>query len=245
LKKLTFIEKVLMFLVKWAGSHTYRLLYYTFRVRVEGLEQAVPCILNPHIGASWHSRTLSMPWLVTRLPSYGFMVSQSKDGRMVSYMLKGLGQIPIVGSSSRRGLVAALEARKLILDGGRLGMAPDGPRGPSREVQSGVVSIAIETGVPVLPIAVSAKDAWWARSWDRFLFPKPFTQLLYIIGNPLFPPPRGAGDEEREAFARVIGEELDRITEEADRRFDWMRRNPRAARGLPLRKCLQGKKCPM
>jgi len=46
-----------------------------------------------------------------------------------------------------------------------------------RSIAPGAVIAAQRTGVPIIPIRVSASRAWRLKSWDRFLIPKPFARV--------------------------------------------------------------------
>jgi lysophospholipid acyltransferase (LPLAT)-like uncharacterized protein len=91
----------------------------------------------------------------------------------------------------------------------------DGPRGPARVVQPGIVQLARLTGGWILPITSSSKRPRFLDSWDRYLLPLPFSENVVLYGEP-FPIERDASDEQ--ALER-IGEALDRATKEADDRL--------------------------
>ena len=52
------------------------------------------------------------------------------------------------------------------------GFAVDGPRGPARKVQPGVVWLAKLTGNPVVPFHMEASSYWSLKSWDRTQIPR-------------------------------------------------------------------------
>ena len=82
-----------------------------------------------------------------------------------------------------RGLIRAFRG------GHCLGIAPDGPLGPARQVKPGVVQISAMTGGVIAPIAVACTRSWEAKSWDRLLLPKPFTRGCFVMADPIAPPP--------------------------------------------------------
>jgi lysophospholipid acyltransferase (LPLAT)-like uncharacterized protein len=61
----------------------------------------------------------------------------------------------------------------------------DGPRGPARTVQSGVVWLAAATGCPILPFHIEAASQWTLGSWDRTQIPRPFTNVAVAFGEPI------------------------------------------------------------
>jgi lysophospholipid acyltransferase (LPLAT)-like uncharacterized protein len=70
-------------------------------------------------------------------------------------------------------------------DGRPAGFAVDGPRGPARQVQPGVVWLAKLTGNPVVPFHMEAARYWNLRSWDRTQIPRPFTTVALVVGTPI------------------------------------------------------------
>ena len=52
-----------------------------------------------------------------------------------------------------------------------LAVTPDGPRGPRRVVQPGVVYLASRTGMRIVPIGVGHRRPWRMKSWDSFRDP--------------------------------------------------------------------------
>ena len=80
-------------------------------------------------------------------------------------------------------------------DGWDLAFTPDGPRGPLREVQPGVILAAAATGLPIQPVAIAATRAKLLRSWDRFVVPLPFSTVHFVYGEPLAVERRGDADQ--------------------------------------------------
>jgi len=96
--------------------------------------------------------------------------------------------------------------------GAAAALTVDGPTGPPRVVQPGIVHVARLTGGWILPITFSSDRPRFLASWDRYLVPLPFSENVVLYGEP-FPVPKEAG--EAEALERVA-RALDGATEEAD-----------------------------
>jgi hypothetical protein len=225
-KPLTLLERVLMELVWWLGPWTYRLLCSTYRVRIEGKRwHEWVCRTGCVVGVLWHQRLFSAPFFLRRIPDLALLVSRSKDGEMIRYILESLGYRAVQGSSTRRGGEAYREMKAHLARGGRVGITPDGPRGPARRVQPGAPRLALESGAWILPVTISARPGWFLPSWDRFLFPRPFARVVVLFGEP-FPPGQGPAKQIQARIARC----LDELTEEADRRLGV--KAPRAAENL-------------
>jgi hypothetical protein len=128
------------------------------------------------------------------------LVSQSRDGEIIARILGRLGFDTARGSSSRGGDRAALKLAALGREGYDLAVTPDGPRGPRGSVAPGVAVVAARSGAPIVPVAVAARPAWNARSWDRFLVPPPFARVWVVYGESIDVP---AGADPRDVAVRV------------------------------------------
>ena len=84
-------------------------------------------------------------------------------------------------------------------------------------MQPGVITLARLTGIPVIPVAFSARPSRRLRSWDRTLLPYPFGRGRFVCGEPM-PVPRKADQAEQERLRLVLESEVDRITDLADDR---------------------------
>jgi lysophospholipid acyltransferase (LPLAT)-like uncharacterized protein len=70
-----------------------------------------------------------------------------------------------------------------------ISVTPDGPRGPRRQVQAGLVYLAARTGLPIVPAGFGFARPWRARSWDRFAVPRPGSFATTVTGAPIQIPP--------------------------------------------------------
>lgn len=177
------------------------------RERCEGLRaRGVPILF-----ALWHGR-MFLSILEHRSFGIATMASQSKDGEIIARWLERNGYRATRGSSSRGGGNALRELVRHVRAGGHAALTVDGPRGPAREVQPGIVQLAKLTGGWILPITSSSSRPRFLASWDRYLLPMPFSRGIVAYGEP-FPIPPGLPDEEA---ARRIADALDAATAEAD-----------------------------
>lgn len=105
--------------------------------------------------AFWHGRLLMMPY---SYPGRGItiLVSQSKDGELITRTVKGFG-IESVRGSSTRGWFGGIKGLLRSVQSGRdLAITPDGPRGPAGRAQMGIIQIARATGLPIIPVSFGA-----------------------------------------------------------------------------------------
>ncbi|HOX00064.1 MAG TPA: DUF374 domain-containing protein, partial [Deltaproteobacteria bacterium] len=106
----------------------------------------------------------------------------------------------IVRGSSSRGGSEALDQMASLLRQRRIAAhVVDGPRGPAGTVKAGLVRLAQLGNAVIAPFYVTAEHAWFFRSWDRFMVPKPFSRVRLRFGDPIaLSGLNGPGDFERE-----------------------------------------------
>jgi lysophospholipid acyltransferase (LPLAT)-like uncharacterized protein len=134
--------------------------------------------------AFWHRHLVLMRYAY-RGERMSVLISQSWDGELVARTLENLGIESVRGSSSRGGALALRETLRRAAEGSDLAFTPDGPRGPLRVAQPGVVLAAKSTGLPVIPVAIAASRAKLLKSWDRMLVPLPGARVEVVYGEPL------------------------------------------------------------
>jgi lysophospholipid acyltransferase (LPLAT)-like uncharacterized protein len=134
--------------------------------------------------AFWHGRVLAATYFF-RGRGIVVMISENFDGEWIARIIERFGFGTSRGSSSRGGRRALMQLKRQMDDGRPAGFAVDGPRGPARQVQPGVVWLAKLTGNPVVPFHMEAARYWNLRSWDRTQIPRPFTTVALVVGTPI------------------------------------------------------------
>ncbi len=142
----------------------------------------------------WHEWIV--PYVFARPhASMAGLISQHRDGEYLADAMTAVGLKTVRGSTSRGGAAAVRQ----IIDECQewdVGITPDGPRGPRREMKPGVAFLASRTGRPVVPSAVACSSAWTIRgSWTDLLLPKPFSRVVFCAGEPLLIPADADRDE--------------------------------------------------
>lgn len=135
------------------------------------------------------------------------MVSASRDGALLTYILELFGAQPIRGSTSRRGHQALREMVSCARRGCDLAITPDGPRGPRYRVQFGVIDLSKVTGLPIVPVSYSVNWRIKLKSWDKFIIPLPFARCDVYFGKPIHVPANSTF-EERETLRRLLENSL-------------------------------------
>jgi lysophospholipid acyltransferase (LPLAT)-like uncharacterized protein len=193
----------------WLGTLSYR-----YRPLGPNVDPKRPECRGRYIYAFWHEGLL--------LPAYHYgrtrvhvLISEHADGQLIAEVCRHLG-FPTVRGSPKRGAVKATRQMVKLAQTAHLAITPDGPRGPRREVQPGLVYLAARTSLPIVPAGFAYDRPWRARSWDRFAMPRPWSRATCVTGEPIRVP-AAVSREELEDYRRQVEVELLRVTEAAER----------------------------
>lgn len=203
--------------ISWVAAKYIRLVWITGRWQVENDDVIAGFIESgkPAIGCFWHGRMLMIPNMWRYDAPVSILISQHRDGRLISRALSFLNIGTIAGSTSRGGGGALVSIVRALKRGEYIGITPDGPRGPRMRVARGAAAAARLSGAPLIPITFSAKWRIVASSWDRMVVPLPFTRGIVRIGAPISVPPE-AEKTGLEQATRTLEETLVRMTNELD-----------------------------
>ncbi len=137
-----------------------------FRPKVTGLRN-VP-INGPVIIASNHlsfSDSIFMPLVVPRkvtfLAKSEYFTSPGPKGLLKKLTFIALGQVPVDRSGGRRSEAALITGLKVLAEGNCLGIYPEGTRSPDGRLykgRTGIARLAIESGAPIIPVAMFDTD---------------------------------------------------------------------------------------
>ena len=172
-------------LIAGLGAPVIAALGRTWKFTSEGAE-AYDRILaagQRPIMAFWHGRILPAT-VFWRDRGIVVITSENFDGEWIARIITRFGYGQARGSSSRGGVKALVQLKRLMQQGHPTGFTLDGPRGPAGHAQPGAVWLAKATGQPILPFHVEAASAWHVRSWDRTQVPKPFSRVAVAVGAP-------------------------------------------------------------
>lgn len=136
------------------------------RPKVEGLEN-IPTS-GPAILASNHLAVVDSFYLPLMVPRRIYFLAKSEyftgtglSGRFQRWFFSSSGQIPIDRSGADAAAGALISARRMLDKGELMGMYPEGTRSPDGRLfkgKTGLARIAMETGVPVIPVAMIGTD---------------------------------------------------------------------------------------
>jgi len=113
----------------------------------------------------------------------GIMISKSRDGGLISSVAERTGWHPVRGSSSKGGSEGLKMMIEHLIKNRLAAHIVDGPLGPAGKVKSGAIRLAQAASAAIVPFYVHADRAWYFRSWDRFLLPKPFAKVVLKFGD--------------------------------------------------------------
>ncbi len=147
--------------------------------------------LNPspnHIYAFWHENLplffstnlrLKEPHIWLQHPML-FM-------KPIHVMVKMMGLKEMAyGSSGNKGKAAMERVNTQLKNGYSTMINPDGPAGPTKKLKAGVLIMARETGVPIIPITLDASPKWIMNTWDKKKQPLPFSKITITYHKPIY-----------------------------------------------------------
>ncbi|MBN1385003.1 MAG: lysophospholipid acyltransferase family protein [Elusimicrobia bacterium] len=140
---------------------------------------------KPVIFTFWHGRQIYLVWAHRNEGVY-ILVSKSRDGGYITGITEKFGCKNVRGSTSRGGFEALCSLVEKGKAGNPIAFTPDGPRGPLKKVQPGVLVVAQKTGLPIIPMSSSAKRKYIVRNWDEFHIPFPFGKVALCHGKPIY-----------------------------------------------------------
>lgn len=191
-------------LVGWVS----RLWFATCKVRMHGTEHCRETLdSNKQVIATfWHYSILGA-FQVLKDYEGVCMVSSSKDGEYIARLAEHYGFTTVRGSRNNQGVKALKDLIRVARAGENTAIVADGSQGPPLVLQPGSILLSSRTGVPILPVAWSSSSYIAIRSWDRTAFPKPFSTVDFVFGEPVVVPP-GIKGEELEEWRLVVQERL-------------------------------------
>lgn len=140
-----------------------------------------------YIYGFWHEHLLT-PAYAASMADTSILIGTHADGEMITQVVKKLGMGVIRGSTTRGGAAALISM--IRAECRHLSMTPDGPRGPRRKCQMGIIYLASVTGLPIVCFGLGYKRAWRAKSWDQLVVPSIFTKIRAVSSHAVRIPER-------------------------------------------------------
>lgn len=142
-----------------------------------------------HLYCAWHDSIAALLFQGPALRMAG-LTSRHADGSIVSEVMAALDIKPVRGSTRHGGAAALAELIKVSRNYD-IAITSDGPRGPRRTMKDGIVFLASVTGLSIVPVTFSCRDAWRPRGrWTDMTIPKPLARGWLLTGVPIDVPSR-------------------------------------------------------
>jgi len=192
------------------------------RPKVEGLEYvpdsgAVILASNHLAVADSFYKCLVVKRRITYLAKAEYFTGSGLKGWFQRWFYTAAGQVPIDRTDADSANAALTTAMRVLSDGKVLGMYPEGTRSPDGRLykgKTGLARVALETGVPVIPVAMIGTDVvnppgskmWkFGRVQVKFGKPMDFTRFEGLAGNRFIE--RAVIDEVMYELMRLSGQE--------------------------------------
>ena len=162
-----------------------------------------------------------LPLMVQRrivfLAKSEYFTGTGLKGRLMRWFYSVSGSVPIDRSSGDAAQAALDTATRLLGDGRLTGLYPEGTRSPDGRLykgKTGLARLALETGVPVIPVAMigtnvvnppGSKTWHFGRVTVRFGQPLDFSRFEGLAGNRFIE--RAVTDEVMYSLMQLSGQE--------------------------------------
>lgn len=176
-------------LLSFILANYIRFVWYTNR-RIIDIPEAAAAYGNGErncLFAFWHGRLIMVPPFKPKGRGMHVLISRHNDGELIAQTVGHFGITTVRGSSSKGGSQAGREVVRLFAAGDNVSITPDGPRGPNRKAQAGIIDLSRMCNAPIVPISISTSRHKALKSWDRMQIALPFGTLAACIGEPIAP----------------------------------------------------------
>lgn len=127
---------------------------------------------------------LTLPQPVKFLGKSDYFTGKGPWGRITAGFMRGVGTVPVDRTGGRASEAALRTGLRLLADGDLLGIYPEGTRSPDGRLyrgKTGVARLALESGAPVIPVAMVGTDV--AQPLGKAI-PRP-RRIGVVYGEPL------------------------------------------------------------
>lgn len=160
------------------------LLHLSSTIEFEGTEHLSRD--ENHIFGLWHQFAWPYAVVFRAHRQHVWLIHPYWYMKPLHVLLRLLGvQRLILGSTGNSGRAAADELLGYLRAGASTGLAPDGPRGPARELRMGILHLSARSGVPIIPLRIRCSRSFQLRSWDEKIIPLPFGKISVRYGQPI------------------------------------------------------------
>ena len=151
-------------LVRWLLAPLVRLLYRPVVQGAQNIPRHGPVIIAANHRAALDTAAIALTAgrRVSFLGKAEYFTGTGLRGRAMAAFVSALGYIPVDRGNAKAGLDALAAARVVLESGGAFAIYPEGTRsldGRLHRGHTGVASLALDTGAPVVPVALIGTEA--------------------------------------------------------------------------------------
>ena len=168
---------------------------------------------KPFILAFWHSQLMMIGYVWKSKSVLNMLASSHSDGRFGAY-IAGHFNLKNISIEAKNKSPSLRKIFKILNDGHYLGITPDGPRGPNQKVSEGIIKIAINSQVPIIPLGFASNKNFRLKSWDSFLITYPFSKCNFVWGDPITIPST-TKDNEIDKYKKFLEEKINNCISKA------------------------------
>jgi len=168
---------------------------------------------KPFILVFWHSQLLMINYSWMNKDKLNILASGHNDGQFGAIIANYLGANTITVSNKKR-KINIRPIFELLKNNQCIAITPDGPQGPKEKISEGVIKIAKQTKVPIIPIGFWSSKNFNLNSWDSFLITLPFSKCSFVWGKDINIP-ENLEDKDINKYKRILEEEINRCIEVA------------------------------
>lgn len=188
-----FKRKFLPIITANLGNFLLKVLLKTCKVKVSGIDHLHSSLEKDNVILMlWHNRLAPAVHLLRYLPpdvQCAALISKSRDGELLTALIEKypkLRAIRVAHHSRHNALKETIETlnaktRFIVV------ITPDGPRGPRYQIKPGIGAAAKNAEVPIIPLSWASTGFWQLKSWDKLIFPKPFSTIHFSFGEAIHP----------------------------------------------------------
>jgi lysophospholipid acyltransferase (LPLAT)-like uncharacterized protein len=194
-------------------------MHKTYRIRCIG-EDRIQSLRDGDerlVYAFWHGRFYVILRYLAGTKIFA-MASISKDGKLISDIIRRMGYKIAEGSSSKSALRALVASVHLIQTGNDMIITVDGPKGPAGVVKPGALYLARKTNAWIVPFTFTASSMIIFNSWDLYRIPLPYSRVLLVFGEP-YKLPGGLDETDLTAEGEKLAERLNALGDQAEALF--------------------------
>ena len=177
---------MLHLLIRWLIAPIARLVYRPDVIGAENVPLHGPVIIASNHRAAVDTAVISIvtPRPVAFLGKAEYFTGRGPVRRFVAAFLSALGYVPVERDNAHAGLRALTAGRRVLETGGAFAIYPEGTRsldGRLHRGHTGVAQLALATGAPVVPVALSGTNNVQPVGSKRFRLAK----VTVRFGEPL------------------------------------------------------------